>query len=147
MSANVLAGDFTIPKNSNDKLIFIAGGIGITPFRSIIKNLVEQGSKKDIVMFYSAADPNEFVYKDIFKEAENFGVKTIYLLGSKEPVKSWTGETGYLTEPMIKKYAPDFKDRKIYLSGPVAMVNNYKNLFTQMGASNTQMVTDYFPGF
>lgn len=147
MSADVLAGDFTLPKDSVDKLIFIAGGIGVTPFRSMIKNLVEQGIKKDIVLFYSATGPEEFVYKDIFKEAENFGVKTIYLLGSKEPVKSWTGETGFITEPMIKKYAPDFKQRKIYLSGPVAMVNNYKNLFTQMGASNTQIVTDYFPGF
>lgn len=147
MSADLLAGDFTLHQNSNEKLIFIAGGIGVTPFRSIIKNLTEQGVKKDIVLFYSASSPEEFVYKDIFKEAENFGVKTIYILGSKEPLKSWTGETGYITEPMIKKYAPDFLNRKIYLSGPVAMVNNYKNLFTKMGASNSQMVTDYFPGF
>lgn len=147
MSADQLTGDFTVAQNSDHKLIFIAGGIGVTPFRSIIKNLIENGTKKDIVIFYSAADPKEFVYKDIFKQAEGFGVKTIYLLGSKEPVKSWTGETGFLTEEMIIKYAPDFKERKVYLSGPVAMVNNYKNLFRGIGVSNTSMHTDYFPGF
>lgn len=147
MSADQLAGDFTIPKNSNDKLIFIAGGIGVTPFRSIIKTIIETGIQKDIILFYSAADPGEFVYKDIFKQAGGFGVKTVYVLGGKVPVKSWTGETGFLTEDMVKKYAPDFKERKIYLSGPVAMVNNYKNLFRGMGVSNASMHTDYFPGF
>lgn len=147
MSADQLAGDFIIPKNSNDKLIFIAGGIGVTPFRSIIKTIIETGIQKDIILFYSAADPREFVYKDIFKQAEGFGVKTVYVLGGKVPVKSWTGEIGFLTEDMVKKYAPDFKERKIYLSGPVAMVNNYKNLFRSMGVSNSSMHTDYFPGF
>lgn len=147
MTADQLTGDFSLNPNSNNKLIFVAGGIGITPFRSIIKNIVEMGIKKDVVLFYSAADPKEFVYKDIFKQAENFGVKTVFVLGVKEPVKSWTGETGFITESMIKKYVPDFINRKIYLSGPVAMVNNYRNLFTSLGVKNSSIVTDYFPGF
>ncbi len=147
MSVDQLTGDFTPPQNSTDKFIFIAGGIGVTPFRSIIKNITEAGNKKDVILFYSAADQKEFVYKDIFKQAEGFGIKTVYVLGSKIPDKTWTGEIGFLTEDMIKKYVPDFKDRKIYLSGPVAMVNNYKNLFRRMGVSNSSMHTDYFPGF
>lgn len=147
MTADQLTGDFSLTPASNDKLIFVAGGIGVTPFRSIIKNISEMGVKKDVILFYSAADPKEFVYKDIFKQAESFGVKTIFVLGSKEPVKSWTGETGFITEAMIKKYSPDFINRKIYLSGPVAMVNNYRNLFRSLGVKNTAIVTDYFPGF
>jgi glycine betaine catabolism B len=128
--------------------VFIAGGIGVTPFRSMIKNMIENGTRRDAVLFYSAANTDEFVYKDIFKKAEELGVKSVYVYGGKEaPPKGWVGETGYITEAMIKKYAPDFKERTFYLSGPIAMVNNYKALLSGMGIGNLKIVTDYFPGF
>lgn len=148
LTADQLSGDFTMPDNPGEKLVFVAGGIGVTPFHSMIKRLVDTGQRRDVVLFYSAADPNEFVYKDLFKKAEDFGIKTIYILGGKDqPPKNWVGEIGYLTDTMIKRYAPDFKDRKFYLSGPIAMVNNYKNLLHNLGVSNQKIVTDYFPGF
>lgn len=146
--ADQLSGDFVMPENSIKKLVFVAGGIGVTPFRSMVKNLIDNGNKRDIVLFYSAVDPKEFVYKDIFKKGEDFGVKTVYILGGKGEVpKNWIGEAGYLTEQMVNKYVPDFKDRNFYLSGPIAMVNNYRNLLMALGIKNSQIVTDYFPGF
>lgn len=148
LTADQLAGDFVLPKDQSQKLVFVAGGIGVTPFRSMISSIIDSGRKVDVVVFYSAADPKEFVYKEIFKKAEDNGVKSIYVLGSKNPPpKDWIGETGYLTEAMIKKYAPDFKERTYYLSGPVAMVNNYKNLLHGLGINYSKIVTDYFPGF
>lgn len=147
LSADQLSGDFVLPKDTSRKFVFIAGGIGVTPFRSIIKNMIDTQSKRDAVLFYSAADTKEFVYKDIFKDAENFGLKTVYVFGGKEVPKDWVGESGYLNETMIKKYAPDFEERIFYLSGPVAMVNNYKNLLRSLGVPHTAIVTDYFPGF
>lgn len=147
LTADQLSGDFVMPVNLGEKLVFVAGGIGVTPFRSMIKNLIDLGQRRNVVLFYSAADPAEFVYKDLFKKAEDVGVKTIYVLGGKEQPKNWIGETGYLTEEMIKRYAPDFKERKFYLSGPIAMVNNYKGLLRNLGIGDTSIVTDYFPGY
>ena len=147
LTADQLSGDFVLPKDPSKKYVFIAGGIGVTPFRSIIKNMVNMAVKKDIILFYSAADINEFVYKDIFKDAENFGLKTVFVYGGKVPVKDWAGESGFLTEDMVKKYAPDFEERTYYLSGPVGMVNNYKGLLSKMGVPQGSIVTDYFPGF
>lgn len=147
LTADQLSGDFVLSEDISEKLVFIAGGIGVTPFRSMIKSLVSANSKMNAVLFYSAADPKEFVYQEIFKEAEKLGVKTVLVYGGKDPLSNWSGEKGYLTEAMIKKYAPDFKDRKYYLSGPIAMVNNYKNLLHSLGISYSRMVTDYFPGF
>lgn len=148
LTADQLSGDFVMPSDPSQKLVFIAGGIGVTPFRSMIKNITDANLKKDVVMFYCASDAQEFVYKDIFKKAEHYGVKTIYVLGGKDPApKNWIGETGYLTKDLIKKYTPDFKERKFYLSGPIAMVNTYKNLLKELGVSKTEIVTDYFPGY
>lgn len=148
LTADQLSGDFVMPPNLNQKLVFVAGGIGVTPFRSMIKNVIETGKVVDILLFYSASDLNEFVYKEILKKAEDLGIKTIYVLGgSNSPPKKWTGETGYLTQDLIKKYVPDFQKRIFYLSGPVAMVNNYKNLLNRLGIHYSKIVTDYFPGF
>ncbi len=148
LTADQLAGDFTLREDSNKKFIFIAGGIGITPFRSMIQSQIKAGRTTEVILFYSASNIQEFVYKDIFKNAEKLGVKTVYIYGGKEKAtKNWTGEIGYITGDMIKKYAPDFKERVYYLSGPVAMVNNYKKLLTGVGLRSSQIITDYFPGF
>lgn len=148
LTADQLSGDFILPENKNEKLAFIAGGIGVTPFRSMIKNITYANLKKDVVMFYCASDAREFVYKDIFKKAQDNGVKTIYVLGGKDPApKNWIGETGYLTPEMIRRCAPDFRERKFYLSGPIAMVDNYKRLLRGSGISSAEIVTDYFPGY
>lgn len=148
LTADQLAGDFILPENLDKKLIFIAGGIGVTPFRSMLQSQIKAGIHRETALFYSASNIQEFVYKDIFKKAEDLGVKTVYIYGGKEAApKNWIGESGYITGDMIKKYAPDFKERIYYLSGPVAMVNNYKKLLGGLGISDGQIVTDYFPGF
>ena len=67
--ASQLAGDFTLPKDKNKKLIFIAGGIGVTPFRSMIKYLIDNNEKRDIVIFYSNKSFADIAYKEIFDEA------------------------------------------------------------------------------
>ena len=51
--ASQLAGDFILPEDKNKKLVFIAGGIGVTPFRSMIKYLIDKNEKRDIIIFYS----------------------------------------------------------------------------------------------
>ncbi|MDP3758689.1 MAG: FAD-binding oxidoreductase, partial [Candidatus Daviesbacteria bacterium] len=67
--ASQLSGEFTLPKDLSKKLVFIAGGIGVTPFRSIIKNMIDKNEKRDIVLFYSVKNLADVVYMDIFKEA------------------------------------------------------------------------------
>lgn len=148
ITASQLSGDFILESDSNEKLVFIAGGIGVTPFRSIIKKLVDSGEKKSIVLFYTNVIPEDFVYKDIFKQAEMNGVKTVYILSDKTNVPNdWKGKTGYITEEMIKDEVSDYKGRKYYLSGPTAMVNSYKKLLASLGIPMNKIITDYFPGF
>ncbi|MBA3724325.1 MAG: RnfABCDGE type electron transport complex subunit D [Candidatus Levybacteria bacterium] len=144
-----LTGDFTMPDDASEKLVFIAGGIGVTPFRSMIKYLLDKGEKRSIILFYANKTADEIAYKDIFDRAQQeLGLKSIYVLSDKEHIPSgWLGKVGRIDETMITQEVPDFKERTYYLSGPNAMVDSYKHLLLKMGVSKTNIVTDYFPGF
>ncbi len=147
--AGQLAGEFILPADPDAKLAFIAGGIGITPFRSMLKYLIDTKQKRDVVLFYSARSAPEFVYRDIFREAhEAMGLKVVYLLtDSKNIDPNWAGRVGYLDEPTIRAEAPDYLERLFYLSGPHALVTSFERLLGQLDVPKAQIKTDYFPGF
>ncbi|HVT00679.1 MAG TPA: oxidoreductase [Patescibacteria group bacterium] len=146
---NQLSGDFVLPKGKNEKLVFIAGGIGITPFRSIIEYLLDKKETRPITLFYSNKTTDEITYKDILDRAiKELGIKTIYLLGDNQTMpKDNDFEIGRLNVEMIKKYVNDCMDRTFYISGPEAMVNTYRKLLKSMGIKNSRIKVDYFPGF
>lgn len=146
LTAGQLMGDFLLPTDATKKLVFIAGGIGITPFRSMIEYLIDKKESRSTILFYSNKTADEIAYKDILEKAENSGIKTIYLLTEdKNSPKGVTCENCRLDEEIVKKYVPDYKERIFYLSGPNAMVHAYKELLVKMGVNN--IITDYFPGF
>lgn len=147
--AGQLAGDFTLPKNPLEKSVFIAGGIGITPFRSMIKYLIDTNQKRDITLFFSNKTTDEIVYKDIFDEAsKKIGLKVVYTLSDTTKVpKNWSGQIGMIDSQMITKQVPDFKDRTFYISGPHGMVTAFENTLSSMGISKSKIKTDFFPGF
>jgi glycine betaine catabolism B len=132
-----IMGDFTIDQRMG-KYIFIAGGIGITPFRSIVKNAVDKNEKLDAILFYSCRNNNEFVYKDMFDSAKKIGLKTIYIC---------TSEKQRLSGEILKNEAPDYKKRIIYLSGSNSLVNEIKLKLFRMGISPLKIKTDYFSGY
>ena len=147
--AGQLAGDFTLPKNPKEKSVFIAGGIGITPFRSMVKYLLDTNQTRDIVLFYSNRTASEAVYTDIFDQAvEKLGLRAVYTLTDKSQVPNgWQGNVGPINAELIAAEVPDFKQRRFYLSGPHAMVTAYENALLSMGVAQNKIKTDFFPGF
>lgn len=145
--ASQLAGDFTFPEDTNRKLAFIAGGIGITPYRSMVQYLIDKKLNTNVVLLYSAPKQEELAYKTFFDEASSKAkFKVVYALTQEESApKDWTGIKGRLNEENIKQSVPDYQERVFYLSGPNVMVEAYKKLLKSMGVKNIK--TDYFPGF
>lgn len=133
--AGQLSGDFILPKDADQKLCFIAGGIGITPFRSMIKYLLDISQKRDIVLIFSNKTQADVVYKNIFDEAyQKLGIKTIYVFGHLEP-------------EVITKEVPDYRERIFYISGPHSMVDAFEKTLKDMGIPNNQIKIDFFPGY
>ena len=125
----------------------MAGGIGITPFRSIIKHLLDTKEKRDIILLYCNKTPADIVYKDVFDQAEKeLGIKIIYAVDSAPASGSWRGEIGMVDENMIKRSVPDFKERTFYLSGSHAMVMAFEDILRKMGVKRRQIKKDFFPG-
>lgn len=149
VAASQLAGEFTLPKDSNKGLVFLAGGIGITPFRSMVKYLLDTNQKRDTVLFYSNKGIKDIAYKDIFDEVEKrLGIKVVYVLSDTNTApKNWPGKIGLIDERMIKNEVKDFKDRTYYISGPHSMVDAYRKTLTKMSIPESQIRADFFPGY
>ncbi len=133
-------------KNPQTAYVFIAGGIGVTPFRSVIKYLLDKKQAADITLFYIAHTAEEFFFKDLIEKAQKqMGLQPIYVV--REPPGVWKGEKGHLNEEMIKKYVADYKSRLFYLSGPQPMIIAYEEMFRKMGIPSSHIKTDFFPGY
>jgi len=144
-----LSGDFVLPRDPEVPLLFVAGGIGITPFRSMIKFLVDTGEKRDIVLLYSNSVREEIVFRDVFEDAEQrIGLKTVYTLtGGKRLPENWKGRTGHVEEQMLHEEVPNLEERVCFVSGSPGMVEDVKKVLRSVGIRRRNVRTDYFPGY
>lgn len=147
--ASQLAGDFVLPDDLAQKLVFIAGGIGVTPFRSMIKYLVDRKEKRDVVLFYSNNFSTDIAYADVFDEARSkLAIKTVYVLTDVKSVPlDWKGRVGCIDAKMIEEEVPDFAKRIFYLSGPHGMVVAFERTLKTIGVPKSSIKRDFFPGF
>ena len=136
--ASNLEGDFVLPRESAKKLAFIAGGIGVTPFRSIVKSLIDQKLKRDIIMLYSNKTKDDIVFGETFEQAKKLGLKTVYINTDTE---------GFINEKCVQKEIPDWKERIFYVSGPEPMVKTIEKILEKTGIPKDQIKRDYFPGY
>ena len=140
-----LAGDFVLPRDTETKLGFIAGGIGITPFSSQLSWMQQSGNHYDTRLYYCCNTLSELAFLDVFqKMEEGMPLVTIPVIAKEEV--SPPNEKGYVTAEMIARRTPDFKQRTWYISGPPGMVNAYKKLLHEAGVPKKQIHTDFFPG-
>ena len=149
IAAGQLSGDFVMPRDTSQKLVFIAGGIGVTPFRSMLKYLVDKNEKRDIVLIYSDKTEQELVYLDVFRQAEErINLKAVYTLTDMNKLSpSWAGQKGYISEALVSAQVPDLMERLFYISGSHHMVTGVKEALNTLGVPNHQIKTDFFPGY
>jgi ferredoxin-NADP reductase len=143
-----IAGDFTLPTDTTQKLVFIAGGIGITPFRSMLKYLLDSHQRRDIVLFYVNKTADEIVYRDVLSMVHTkTGIKIFYVLTDTTAIPyNWTGFVGRVNEQMLLAAVPDYAERTYYLSGPPNMVNTYEQVLEHMDIKHKHIRKDFFPG-
>lgn len=146
ISVGQLAGDFILSRDEAQKVAFIAGGIGITPFRSMVGNMFATGKSRDAVLLYGVNSERELAYKDFFDAArERLGMKVVYAIGGRATVPG--AVQGRIDERMLVAQVPDFAERTFYISGPRGMVTSFTDSLRSLGLPSSQIKTDYFPGF
>lgn len=140
-----LAGDFTLPKDPDTKLAFIAGGIGVTPFSSHLAWMRDSGRTYSTHLYYCANTTAELAYRLEFEQlSQQLPLVLIPVIAKEDVVPPL--ETGFVTAEMLSRRTPDYKERVWYISGPPGMVNAYTQLLKQAGVPRKQIHTDFFPG-
>jgi len=148
ITASQISGDFVLPKKTKKKIVFLAGGIGITPFRSMLKNIIDKKEERDVILLYFVDSIKDIAYVKILNEASNFGISVKYVLTDINNIPpEWSGEVGFFNNQMIERNIPDFKERIFYISGPHIMVTGVKKILKDSGLKNNQIKSDFFPGF
>ncbi len=131
-----LEGDFTV-EDTGKEYIFIAGGIGITPFRAILKDLDQKEKQIAITLLYANRDRN-IVYKDELEAlAKNNPQFKIHYVISPERIDA----------VKIKEFVPDLQKPIFYVSGPEPMVENLGNTLKEIGVAADHLKQDWFPGY
>ncbi|HEU5004579.1 MAG TPA: hypothetical protein VFT49_00650 [Candidatus Saccharimonadales bacterium] len=132
--ASYLTGSFTLPEDTTRKLAFIAGGVGITPFRSMSKYLVDQNQKRDVGLIYAVSKKEEIAFRKVFTDLEPLGLKALCT-------------TSAITKQTIARSLPDYHERTFYISGSQAFTEFIRLHLTELGISQSRIKTDFFPGY
>ncbi|MGN6485302.1 MAG: oxidoreductase [Thermomicrobiales bacterium] len=146
--AATVAGDFTMPRDPHRKLAFIAGGIGVTPFRSMVKYLIDRGEVRDIVLLQAAHDTSGLIYQDVFAQGQrSFHLRHLPVVSDRSTAPAfWRGLEGHITATLIRQQVPDYKDRIFYISGSSALVASVRSALKSLGLPDAQIKTDDFSG-
>jgi ferredoxin-NADP reductase/Na+-translocating ferredoxin:NAD+ oxidoreductase RnfD subunit len=148
IAAGQVGGDFTLPKDRERKLVFIAGGIGITPFRSMLKYMVDTNDKRAITVLYSERDPADLAYHDVLRDAQQqLGVKVAYTLTGQNAQPVTGARLGKITPQMITEEVPDYDQCLFYISGSHTMVKAIEASLRSLGVHERDIKTDFFPGY
>lgn len=120
--ANGPAGVFRYqPVFHSKKSLYLAGGSGITPFISMLREILEAGLDRDVVMLYGCRNPEVALYHELLSDFNETHPNFTYHLVVSDEVDGWEGETGFLNIDLISRLVPDYAERTSYICGPQIM--------------------------
>ncbi len=133
-SSNV-KGNFILEDNDK-KMVFIAGGIGITPFRSMLLEMDYRKNIQDIVLIYSNKNDKSIIFKDILDSlAKKYAELSVNYIFSPQRCDV----------QLIHKIVADAKSRVYYISGPIIMINSVEETLQYFQVKKENIKKDYFP--
>lgn len=135
-------GDFVLPKLTQTPLIFVAGGIGLTPFHSMFEWLAATGETRDITFLYAVNSEDDIIFQDTFDRANIHATIVV-----SNPSAAWGGQRGKLSAQTIVGLTKPTDNTLIYISGPEPMLEAIQADLVAEGVNKQQIVTDFFPGY
>jgi len=146
VSVDNITGTFTLPSSTKNPLVFIAGGVGITPFMSMLRFVNEKKFDYKITLIYSNRDKGSTAFFDelqsIGKKARN--VKVVFTM-TQNP--NWKGETRMIDAQLIKDYFPDPNNNTYMIAGSPPMVNSVVNSLKEAGVEEENIIIENFAGY
>jgi len=150
LSLDAPYGSFTLHDDARVPAVFLSGGIGVTPIRSIVLQATHDKLPHKIFLFDSNRRPEDSAFVDDLTAAQkanpNFTLVGT-MTGMDKSAEAWTGETGYITKAMLVKTVADLTLPIFYLSGPRAMVAALRKSLDEAGLKDDKIRTEEFTGY
>ncbi len=143
-------GDLTLHENVSRPAVFLAGGIGVTPFHSMALDAAHRALPHSIVLFYSNRRPEDapFLSELLALEKQNQNFTLVATMTEMEKSsQAWEGERGYVTIEMIDRHVSRANNPLFYIAGPAAMVAAMRAELNGAGVSGDDIRTEEFTGY
>ncbi|MCW4030193.1 MAG: FAD-dependent oxidoreductase [Candidatus Bathyarchaeota archaeon] len=139
-------GEFTFT-GEYPKIALLGGGIGITPFISIMQNAADKRLPNKITLFYGCRTPEDIAFRTEFEALanKNPNLKVVFVIS--QPPADWKGITGHITADLIKQTLPDYAETIYYACGPPPMVKAMQALVETLGLPKEKLRLEYFTGY
>jgi len=122
---------------------FIAGGVGITPVRSILRDALETGRVfDDALLIYANRDETCAPFAEEFAGMERIGVRLV--LCYEHPSEAWAGERGFITAETMRRHVDPLDGRPFLIAGPPGMVLSIENVLDELGVPEPARIIEHF---
>ena len=133
------AGSFVFPEAPHERrFLFIAGGTGIAPLRSMIRHAVLAGLPGRISLLYSARTPNDFAYLPELRAMARRGEISLSVTATREMPLRWRGARGRIVAPQLSALVDD-PETLCFVCGPAAMVSEVPPMLQELGIDRTRI--------
>jgi ferredoxin-NADP reductase len=141
-------GDYTLHKTETTPAVFIIGGIGVTPVRSMIAQATHDKTAHKITLLHANRTAADAPFKADFEQfaADNSNFTFVPVM-TDEPSADWAGERGHVDEALLKRHIPDLQVPIYYLSGPEGMVKAMRQLLVSLEVNEDNIRTEEFAGY
>jgi ferredoxin-NADP reductase len=139
-------GSFVLPEDTSKRYAFVAGGIGITPFRSMLRYIADKGLDYDITLVYSNRDVESTAFLDELKELESV-VPRCRVLFTMTDDPSWEGDKRMLDAEVLGELLGDLESFHFMIAGPPPMAKSVEGSLLEAGLSEDQVQSDSFSGY
>lgn len=147
---NAPYGSFTLYDDESNPAVFLTGGIGVTPVRSIILQALHDHVPHRILVFYSNRKPEDATFLDELAAScgKNPNCTFVATMTRMEASgREWHGETAVISKAMLLKYMDDLRLPVYYLDGPPAMVGAMRKILSEAGVDDNRIRTEEFSGY
>jgi ferredoxin-NADP reductase len=139
-------GSFVLPEDTSKRYAFVAGGIGITPFRSMLRYIADKGLDYDITLVYSNRDVESTAFLDELKELESV-VPRCRLVLTMTADPNWDGDSRMLDADVLRDILGDLESFQFMIAGPPGMARSVEASLLEAGLSEDQVQSDSFSGY
>jgi ferredoxin-NADP reductase len=143
-------GSFTLHRDAEKQGVFLAGGIGVTPFLSIIRQVAHDKGPYRLTLFYSNRRPEDACYLDELRELSGLrpDIRCVpTMTGVEKSSGKWAGETGHINRAMLLKYLPGLRGHIYYIAGPPGMVSAVRDMLVDTGVPEDDIRSEEFRGY